>query len=172
MNEHALYIERTWPGGLAGYVAAQQARWKAARRENDYAMIVRLRADMARVGYSLTDPAWVHIPEQARVGDTAPVSWPVARYPVGTVEERFARDVLYAADPGAGARGDPLVALAGAPAAVGRSVGGLLAGAGALGGFLSREVWPQAVRFLPWVVVVLLAGAFARVFRIRLRLGR
>jgi hypothetical protein len=52
-NEHAEYIEKTYPGGLSNYVASQRKRYEDALKRGDTDLIKRLEADAKRVGYSL-----------------------------------------------------------------------------------------------------------------------
>jgi hypothetical protein len=54
-NEHRAYLDQTYPGGSSAYIRSQQQRYQEAVRSGDIDLQNRLRADAARVGYTLPE---------------------------------------------------------------------------------------------------------------------
>lgn len=57
MNEHARFIEETWPGGMDAYLAMQAQKLQQAQATGDWGLMERLIKDAERVGYDLTSLA-------------------------------------------------------------------------------------------------------------------
>lgn len=53
-NEHARFIEETWPGGMNAYLAMQAQKLQQAQATGNWDMMERLIDDSRRVGYDLS----------------------------------------------------------------------------------------------------------------------